>query len=312
MEHWLEKSIHFNFRMGELTLFAWQLPALVSNQHFTEMSSDLVSLQSFPEYFSSTREVLVIRSHPLEAPIPRLTVLSQAIRYVSSYYKRYWVEFNGDFDNYLKKFSTKSRNTLTRKIKKFTEFSGGELAWREFVHVDEMTEFHRLALEVSVKTYQERLLDCGLPTSQAFIDTMLALAKQDRVRGYILFHQSRPIAYIYCPIHDGIVFYEYLGHDPDFQRWSPGTILQYFCLKSLFDAKKFRLFDFTEGEGAHKAFFSTHSKYCADIYYFRRTWRNLAMLRLHAGVDVLSNGIVKILEKLRLKAYIKKLVRSAA
>lgn len=312
MVTWSEKSIAFNFQLGEFKLFVWHLPALISNQHFTEITNTLIPPQAAAEYFSNTSEVLVMRSHPVESRIPRLTLLPQTIRYVSSYYNRYWVELTGEFDDYLKKFSTKSRNTLSRKIKKFTEFSGGELFWQEFLHINEMEAFHRLALEVSKKTYQDRLLDCGLPDSKEFLKNMLQLAEQDRVRGYILFYHNKPIAYIYCPIHDGIVFYEYVGHDPDFQRWSPGTILQFFCLKKLFEAKKLRIFDFTEGEGAHKEFFATHNKYCADIYYFRRSVRNLVMLLLHAGIDTLSRGIVRVLDKLGVKTYIKKLVRSTA
>ena len=141
---------------------------------------------------------------------------------------------------------------------------------------------------------------------------MLELAATDNVRGYILFHQKKPIAYIYCPVHDKIALYEYVGHDPEYQRWSPGTLLQYYALQCLFAADHIKIFDFTEGEGAHKAFFATHAQYCADIYYFRRNLRNLTSVLLHMGVNALSSAVVWLLERLRLKAYLKKMLRSAA
>ena len=312
MEKWSRQSINFTVRLGEIRLLTWPLSACVLKRHFTELPTHPVVLAELPEFLGNSIDVVMIRSHPIESPLPRLNILPQAIRYIPSSYQRYWVVLNGGFENYLKKFSAKSRNTLLRKIKKFSEFSGGEIDWKEYCKPEEMHEFHKLAMEVSLKTYQERLLDCGLPSDQQFQESMLGLAAADNVRGYILFYQKKPIAYIYCPVHDEIALYEYVGHDPEYQRWSPGTLLQYYALQCLFVANHVKIFDFTEGEGAHKAFFATNAQHCADIYYFRRTWRNLIKVALHAGSDELSRGVVWVLEGLGVKATIKKLFRSRA
>jgi len=312
MEKWLRQSINFTVRLGEISLFTWPLSACVLKTHFTKLPAHPAVPAELPELFRDSVDVVVIRSHPAESSLTRLSLLPQAIQYVPSSYQRYWVVFDGDFENYLKKFSAKSRNTLLRKIKKFTEFSGGEIDWKEYCKPEEMYEFHKLAIEVSQKTYQERLLDCGLPTNQQFRENMLTLAAEDNVRGYLLFYQKKPIAYIYCPIQDGIALYEYVGHDPEYQRWSPGTLLQYFALQCMFTASHIKIFDFTEGEGAHKAFFATNNQYCADIYYFRRTWCNFIKVILHASSDKLSRAIVQVLERLKLKTYVKKIFRSRA
>ncbi|MGG7054713.1 GNAT family N-acetyltransferase [Nitrosomonas sp. ANs5] len=312
MEKWIKQPIDFISRLGEIKLFSRRLNACVLRTHFTELPAQAEIPPELPAWFAQAIDVAIMRSHPLAAPLSVLGILPQAIRYVPASYQRYWVALDGGFESYLKKFSAKSRNTLMRKIRKFAEFSGGEIDWREYRQPAQMQVFHQLAMEVSRKTYQERLLDCGLPSDQPFQAHMLALAAEDRVRGYILFYQQKPIAYIYCPIHAGVVLYEYVGHDPEYQRWSPGTLLQYFALQSLFAADDVKIFDFTEGEGAHKAFFATHAQYCADIYYFRRNLRNLASVLLHAGIGAASSGIVRLLDKLRLKAYIKKMLRSTA
>ncbi|MCC6916651.1 GNAT family N-acetyltransferase [Nitrosomonas sp.] len=312
MEKWSRQSINFTVRLGEIRLLTWPLNACVLKTHFTELPAHPVVPEELAEFFGNSVNVVVTRSHPIESPLPRLNILPQTIRYIPSSYQRHWVVLDGGFENYLKKFSAKSRNTLLRKIKKFAEFSGGEIDWREYLRPEEMHEFYKLAMEVSQKTYQERLLDCGLPSGQQFCKDMLALAAEGNVRGYILFYQGKPVAYIYCPVHNGIALYEYVGHDPEYQCWSPGTLLQYYALQCLFAADRIKIFDFTEGEGAHKAFFATSAQYCADIYYFRRTWRNLIRVALHAGSDGLSRGIVQVLDRLKLKSYIKKILRSAA
>lgn len=221
MEEWCKQSIDFNVWLGEIRLFSWQLAANVLKTHFTELPAHPAVPPELSEWLSPSLDVVVTRSHPIGLPLPRFSILPQAIRYIPASYQRYWVMLDDSFENYLKKFSAKSRNTLMRKIKKFAEFSGGEIDWREYRKPDEMYEFHRLALEVSQKTYQERLLDCGLPSDQQFQDDMLALAAAENVCGYILFHQEKPVAYIYCPIHEGIALYEYVGHDPEYQRCRP-------------------------------------------------------------------------------------------
>ncbi|MEY3121915.1 MAG: hypothetical protein RI993_740 [Pseudomonadota bacterium] len=312
MEIWSRQTIDFTVRLGEIRLLSWQLTARVLKTHFTRLPSIPVIPSELSEWFDESLDVIVTRSHPVEAPLPKISALPQAIRYVPASYQRYWVSMEDTFDVYLKKFSAKSRNTLMRKIKKFTEFSGGEIDWREYRKPDEMQIFHQLGLEVSRKTYQERLLDCGLPAEQSFLDKIIELAKEDNAHGYILFHQKKPVAYIFCPIQEGVALYEYVGHDPDYQQWSPGTLLQYFALQRLFATGNVKIFDFTEGEGAHKAFFSTHSQYCADIYYFRQTLKNSARVRLHAGCDNLSKRIVQLLDFLKIKSVVKKLLRSHA
>lgn len=312
MKKWSRQSINFTARFGEIKLITWSLSAYVLKTHFTELSACPAVPTELSELFGDSANVVVTRSHPIESSLPKLNILPQAIQYIPTSYRRYWVVLDGSFENYLKKFSAKSRNTLSRKIKKFTEFSGGETDWKEYCRPEDMHEFHQLAVEVSRKTYQERLLDCGLPSDQQFRENMLELAAADNVRGYILFHQKKPIAYIYCPVHEEIALYEYVGHDPEYQRWSPGTLLQYYALQCLFASGHIKIFDFTEGEGEHKAFFATHAQYCADIYYFRRAWCNLAKIILHAGSDEVSRGIVWVLEELGVKAIVKKLFRSRA
>ncbi|MXS85195.1 GNAT family N-acetyltransferase [Nitrosomonas sp. HPC101] len=312
MEKWSRQSINFTARLGEIKLVTWPLSACVLQTHFTQLPIHPTVPAELPELFRDSVDVAVTRSHPIESSLSKLSILPQAIRYVPANYQRYWVVLDDSFENYLKKFSAKSRNTLLRKIKKFAEFSGGETDWKEYCRPEDMHEFHQLAMEVSRKTYQERLLDCGLPSDQQFQKNMLELAATDNVRGYILFYQKKPIAYIYCPIHDEIALYEYVGHDPEYQRWSPGTLLQYYALQCLFTADHIKIFDFTEGEGAHKAFFATNNQYCADIYYFRRNLRNLTSVLLHMGVNALSNAVAWLLGRLRLKAYLKKMLRSVA
>jgi hypothetical protein len=306
---WVAKPVRLEYRLGEIPLFVVKFPALEFDAHFTSLTTNLDETRPPFTQFSSEVEAIFIRSHPINGELPRLEFLSQAIRYVPEQYYRHYVNLQGSFQKYLSKFSGKSRSTLQRKVRKFSEFCGGELRWREYCRRDEMEEFYSLSREVSEKTYQERLLNLGFPDGDEFKQELGDMAARDLVRGYILFFGEKPIAYLYCPVREGILFYQYLGYDPEFRNWSPGTVLQYLVLERLFSEGKFKMFDFTDGEGSHKEFFSTGSTRCADVYFLRPTLRNLLLLRLHSGLRTLSGTTVKTLDRLGVKSRIKRFIR---
>ena len=97
----------------------------------------------------------------------------------------------------------------------------------------------------------------------------------DQVRGWLLFVDGRPISYLYAPAEGDTLIYAYLGYDPDFADFSPGTVLQLEAMRQLMEEGRFRLFDFTEGEGQHKRQFATGGVDCVDLLLVRPTLANL-------------------------------------
>jgi len=235
--------------------------------------------------------------------------MSGTIRYVPSQYERFYVDLDRSTEEYLKTFSSKSRSTLKRKTRRFAEFSGGDIHWREYRRVHEMEEFYANARRVSAITYQEKLLNAGLPDSASFRKKMLELAERDQVRGYLLYHKEKPVAYLYTPITDEIARCDYLGFDPEYARWSPGVILQWLVLERLLDEQGVRTFDFLEGETASKRFFATGSQRCADIHFFKPSLKNILLVISHSMLDSLSAFLGVVLDRLRLKSRVKELIR---
>jgi len=308
---WVPASVGLTYRLGEITLFNWRSRGFAYIRHFTQCSG---GEPAAPENQQATMGdgPFLFRSHPVAEALPKLSMDGRWIRYVPRQYKRFYVNLSGDFETYLNHFSSKSKSTLLRKVRKLAEASGGKIDWREYRSPEELLEFHRLARELSSRTYQERLLDSGLPGADAFKQRMLDQASRSLVRAYLLFINDKPAAYVYCPLESGILLYEYVGFDPAHQQLSPGTVLQYLILKQLFDEGGYRIFDFTEGEGQQKAFFATHHAQCADIYLYRRTPWNLLAVRAHLGIDGLSRRLGDALDRIGLKAAVKRLVRKVA
>ena len=305
---WQATPFVLTYRLGEISLFEKAFRGLTLRRHYLELGCDPDEPRPPVERFGSGVDAIVVRSHPLAAPIPTCEARGGILRYVFARYARFHVDLSGDFDAYLGRFSAKTRGTLRRKVRKFLEM-GEDSGMREFRKPEEMEGFVRQARGISARTYQEKLFDAGIPGDATFVDELRSLAASDAVRAYLLLLRGEPIAYLCCPASGGVLMYMYLGYDPAHAELSPGTVLQYLAFESLFAEKRFSIFDFTEGQGEHKRFFGTHETPCADICYFPATLRYRFWVRLHRAFDGFSVAAASALDRLGLKARLKRFLR---
>lgn len=308
---WRHSELQLKYRLGELTMFSAKFNALTCGKHFSELKIDQADWPA-KDIAKRDVQVCITRSQPVSTPLPKFRLHGGWIRYVPRTYNRYFVDLRGSFNDYLKKFSSKTRSTLARKVRKFADAHGGQVDIREYRTPEEVEIFLSAARTLSSKTYQERLLASGLPEDSAFRTAAIASAAQGRVRAYLLYLSGNAVAFVYCPVEDGVLIYEYVGYDPAVHHLSPGTVLQYLLLKRLFDEGGYRMFDFTEGEGAHKALFATDYVPCADVHFYRLNARNVAAVGFHLALTGASDGLVYLLDRLGLKALIKRALRRVA
>jgi len=298
------QRVHLPMRLGELTLGGANLRMSVDNTHFLQNRAPRI-----PAADQVDGDGHLVRSCPVDTPLPRLSFAGGYLRYVPRQYLRHYIDLTMGWEAYQQQFSGKTRQTLRRKVRKFAKVSGGELDWRCYRSPEEVDRFHELAREVSRQTYQERLLDAGLPDSEAFLSLSRQRAEKDQLRAYLLFFHGEPVAYLYCPAHDQVLLYSFLGYRPDVAHLSPGTVLQWLVLESLFAEGRFQVFDFCAGDSPHKAHFGSAHQYCADLYYIRRRPRPLVVGLSHAALDSVSGLAAGALERLGVKQRIKRLLR---
>lgn len=215
-------------------------------------------------------------------------------------YRRHYIDMDDGFDAYLARFSGKTRSTLRRKAKKLAEECGGS-SITEHRTPAEIEAFLAAALPLSARTYQARLLDAGLPDSPEARRAMLEAAEDDRMRAFLLHAGGQAIAYLALPVAGlkarATLVYAHLGYDPDHARLSPGTVLQMEALERLFAEGRYRWFDFTEGEGAHKAMFGTGSAPCSSFVLLRPTLANRALLGARGVFDASVAGAKTLAER---------------
>lgn len=225
-------------------------------------------------------------------------------------FPRYLTSFDGSFDDLLNGLSSRRRSTLKRKVRKFQrEGEHDTIDWREYRSSEEMSEFLELARPLAEQTYQARLFDGALPSDTQFRSDALQAAGRGLSRGYLLFLQQQPVAYLYTPQVDDTLVYAYLGYDSQMSSLSPGTVLQYLVHERLFVEKSVKYFDFTAGEGDHKALFSTQQYACCDVLCVPDSFRMNLLMATHRNWNRLVLRLRQIADAAQVSSKFRRLLR---
>lgn len=312
-----EKEERIQCRIGELTVLSFRKRLRITyfeahdilTPGHRSMEEELRAAAS--EDLGSASGVF-LWSIPTQGDPPPITWRRRRIVYIPRRYNRYFVTLKGrSFDDYLNDFSSKSRSTLRRKVRKFQEAAGGTIDFREFGTPDDIDRFYRDAGQISRVSYQHIMFDMGLPDTPAFKQGLEEAARRAAVRGYVLYLKEQPVAYLYCPFERGVLSYQYLGYLQDFRHLSPGTVLQMLAFERLFADDAAEYFDFTQGgaEGSHKDFYSTEGVACADVFILKPTVSNILFVISHYLTDRLSTHAGHLLERLNVKRHVKAAIR---
>lgn len=295
---WLVKPHFLEFRLGPWNLAKIAVKASVLTTPFIELPQDV------SQTFVGRSELqgcttAVIPGHPDIGQASTVASQNGLIRYVSFREIRFLVELRGTFTDYLAKFSAKRRGNLLRTVKKFTQLSGGKLDCREFHTGPEMLDFQRIAVDVSAKTYKQKI-GWTFQSSREFGEELLEASTTGAVRGYVLYCNGVPAAYAFCRVQKSVVYYTHISYDPQFSEYSPGTVLLYVLLERLYAEGRFTHLDFLGGAyWQYKQVFSTVQMPSATVFYFRPTLRNWALLVSHLSIRRLESMGVTLKRLLR-------------
>lgn len=309
MSIWKIRSVPFKYQLSDWTLLSIPLSLQCRVAQLFDGATDFTHQIPPLSELAPGSQGFMIRALPINDELPKLSRQGDYLCYVPLQYEHCHIDLGLTFEAYQKKFSSKTRSTINRKVKKYAEHCGGSLQWKCYDKPEQIREFFQLAREVSKLTYQERLLDAGLPESEDFIREAETLAAANCVRAYILFDQARPVSYLYCPVEQDILIYAYLGYDPEYMKLSVGTVLQWLALESLFNEGRFKAFDFTEGQSDHKRLFATHQTKRAHVFLVKASLRNKLIIHSHFWMDRFSGWLGETLDKFGLKAKVRRLLR---
>lgn len=310
---WTEQTIEIPFRIGEISLWC---PTLAGIRCAPDIFLTLPLTAPRPPITTIRKNnvnAAYAFSYPLETKPRRISIVDKFLCLVDTTYKHYYVETKGDFDTYLALKNKKTISTLRRKLKKIQNSNGNDNTFRVYSSPGEIEEFFYVAMPISQKSYQKRLLQQGLPNTQEFINDAISKSKKGDIFGYILYIDKTPAAYNLCPVYGGNkVLYDHTGYDPAFSSFSPGTILQFQIIEDLFQRDNIEYYDLCTGEGMHKEIFATGYIFCGNIFFLAINIKNVSIVFLREILSLIDTAGRRILEIVGLKSALKKLIRKSA
>ena len=306
---WKETRFTLPLQLGEFDVSRLKFRALKNTAHFLNVQP--VDSPHPPKVCHSSNAVIAVNlSCPINIELPRVAFVDGCLRYVTWQYKRQYVSLQGNFSAYEKNFSSKTRSTLRRKVRKFVEASGTEDVFRVFRTPDEIETFLKDAKKVSRKSYQERLFDQGIQDSEVYRKQLVSKARSHTIIGWVLYTKNTPVAYTLGEVvSDQAILYGTTGYDPSYAMLSPGTVLQYFVIQNLFNSDEYHIYDLCMGEADHKRLFSNAEQLCADIIFLKHTYRNWRLFIIHISFSSINNAAIRLLDVLGVKKLIKKMIR---
>lgn len=309
VNEWTEeqRSQSLKFTLGDYCYWQFHFAASVADPPL----SVLVERPSEAAALGCSDRIRVVRTYPAPAPPPRLRFEERWLSYVPAQYRRHYIAFKPTFQEYLAKFSSKSRSTLQRKVRKLAQ-GDGKPDIRCYRTSGEMAVFYDLAHTLSQRTYQEKMFHEGFASRAGTKEHVVARASQGAVRGYALFLGDEPVAYVHCSCNAGTITYAILGYDQQHRALSPGDVLLYLMIEALHEERAFRYLDFGEGGAWYKEFYATDALDCARIYFFPKTMRNIVAVLLHVAAGSVSDAAGAVLDRLELRERIRRLFRRRA
>lgn len=304
-----EQLVRIKFLLGELVLASWHPLLLVLNPVEFNLPGWPVAPGQLNALINSNTDGLFCRKVSLGKFKSGIDRYGQFLSYVSHSDKLYYVDTTGNFEDYLKQLSSKSRQNLTRSVRRFTQRQASQVTWTLHTTPDEIKDFHKEAVAISQQTYQTKLLDSGLSATADFLDEMVQAASLHKARGYLLHDCGKAIAYAWCFQQGRRLIYNNIGYLPEFAEHSPGSVLLYHILEDTFNCAEINVLDFGPGEAIYKSIFSTGYHEFVDVYLLKNTFRNYILLKLHWYIFNLSTFLGYMLHRLGIKKQIKILIR---
>jgi hypothetical protein len=219
------------------------------------------------------------------------------------------LRIEGTFEQYMGKFSPKHRKNLLRSIKKLREGALGEMRLVRYESTHEVDVFLKQAVEISCKTYQWQLHQRGLSAIDLIQPRLNFAAQHGWMRCYLLFCGERACAFIVGYQYAGTFVLDEIGHDPEFSKFSVGTVLQLLCVEDLFSYNRASVFDL-QTYAWYKDELSNESYLQGKFFLFRRGVYPRLLRAGHRTCSIITGFATSSLDRLGLKSKARKAIRS--
>jgi hypothetical protein len=214
------------------------------------------------------------------------------------------IRLEGTFENYMKKFTAKTRKNRFREIRLLEEL--GSVHLTRVTQASEIDDYLKVAFEISRRTWQfDR--GWGLRDPEMARSKMQFLAQREWLRSYILKCGDTPCAFILGHQYGSRFYTEFAGADYQWRGQSVGSVILLLVLQDLFNENTPEFYDF----GCYakwQEYYATESYLESSAWLFRRRFYPLMTSGIYHTCNVVSIRTGAFLERHRMKSRIRRLL----
>lgn len=305
--------------LGEWTLYARRIrrhtlfaPPLLDPDLVTDDAASLLTLFEQLRDQLNPDEALFLEAVVDGSPLAGLLTNDSPLRrqyHILEYGERYahrYIDFTGDYTQYLGQLSASTRSDLKRTRKRFIAEVGG---YRTVCYRDpnEIGAFLDAAMAVSTRTYQYKQLRGGLRSRALLEDRYGTTANLGWFRSYVLFVNEQPVAFQVGHLYQGCYHAQEIGYDPEWSRLQVGIFLHTEIIPDLFATPcQVQRFDFGNDDNLHKQRLSNAARLEGYFYLIPRHWRSSPSIHAMQTVNRISITAGRLLERYGLRKRMRK------
>lgn len=181
---------------------------------------------------------------------------------------RWLVRIEGTIENYLKKFSSKTRQNFKREHRLLAEHFCGQLQVSRISDRRQLGPFIQAAQQISAQSWQNKQ---HAPDHQT---VLAASAEQGWLRSYLLTGNGQPLAYVIGRQSDGVFCADDSAFDTRLGSLSPGKVLWLKVIEDLHAQGGVRWMDFGSGNVGYKEFWAHESYPESSVLLIKPNFRN--------------------------------------
>jgi hypothetical protein len=195
--------------------------------------------------------------------------------------KYLFIDMAMSYDEYLRKFKSKTRQTFARKLRHLEKESGGNLELVRVSTVEQVESFLRAAHAIAKVTWQHHLVDLDVDQPAQREEVLQSMARRGLLRCYLLRSKGQPIAFLIGFQTNDLFYFHETGFDPSYADLSPGLVLLNLVIKDCFENEKPSVFHFGTGESYYKNLLANRSGEEHTILIIRNNSRFRAKIAAH-------------------------------
>jgi CelD/BcsL family acetyltransferase involved in cellulose biosynthesis len=195
--------------------------------------------------------------------------------------------------------SGKIRREARRKTRIILRAFPGRVRYQCFSHPAELPAGLRDAATIAADSWQRHLGDAALSDPR----TMQALnfcAQQGWLRIFVLYTDERPRAFLIGQLYKRTFYCQHAGFEPDFARYSVGSLLTSWALERLADAGAEEV-DLGEGGEEHNRRLGCRLQQEATLHVYSPSLRGLWLNMFVGSTQIVRNGGRKVRSRFELE-----------